>query len=99
MATMNVPTTDRRHIPERRTNSTGERHAFKMSVLDYVAMILLIIGGLNWATVALFNIDMVATLFGFNSPGARLVYLLVGVAALYSIYLVTRWASRPRLHS
>lgn len=99
MATMNVPTTDRRHIPERRTNLNGDRQAFKMSVLDYIAMILLIIGGLNWASVALVNVDVVATLFGVNSPGARLVYLLVGIAALYSIYLITRWASRPRVHS
>lgn len=96
MATMNVPTTDRRHIPERRTTLSGERHALKMSVLDYIAMALLIIGGLNWASVALVNVDVVATLFGVNSPAARLVYLLVGIAALYAMYLTSRWASSAR---
>ena len=94
MATMNVPTTERRHIPERRTTLSDEHHAVKMSALDYIAMALLIIGGLNWASVALFNVDVVATLFGVNSAAARLVYLLVGIAALYSIYLTTRWANR-----
>lgn len=94
MATMNVPTTERRHIPERRTTLSGERHPLRMSALDYIAMALLIIGGLNWASVALFNVDVVASLFGVNSAAARLVYLLVGIAALYSIYLTSRWATR-----
>jgi uncharacterized membrane protein YuzA (DUF378 family) len=95
MATLNVPTADRRHIPERRTTPSGVRHAFKMSALDYIAMALLIIGGLNWASVALFGVDVVATVFGVMSPATRLVYLLVGIAALYSIYLTSRWAARP----
>lgn len=93
MATLNVPTTDRRHIPERRTTA-NERHELKMSVLDYIAMALLIVGGLNWAMVALFSVDVVATLFGIASPATRLVYLLVGIAALYSLYLTSRWATR-----
>ncbi|MDL2353785.1 MAG: DUF378 domain-containing protein [Pseudomonadota bacterium] len=97
MATMNMPGTDRRHIPERRTTSSGDRLGLKMSVVDYIAMALLIIGGLNWAMVALFSIDVVATLFGVMSPATRLVYLLVGIASLYGIYLASRWSARPRL--
>jgi uncharacterized membrane protein YuzA (DUF378 family) len=93
MATLHVPTTDRRHIPERRTTVNLERSASKLSMLDYIAMALLIIGGLNWAMVALFGIDVVATLFGVLSPATRLVYLLVGIAALYAIYLTSRMAS------
>jgi hypothetical protein len=95
MATMNIPTTDRRHIPERRTKGGVERVGTRLKVLDYIAMALLIIGGLNWASVALFSVDVVATLFGVLSPATRLVYLLVGIAALYAIYLLSRWASRP----
>ena len=64
-----------------------------MSALDYLAMALLIIGGLNWASVALFSVDVVATLFGVLSPATRLVYLLVGIAALYAIYLASRMAA------
>lgn len=92
MATMNVPTNERRHIPERRTVS-GERHAVQMSVLDYITIGLLVIGGLNWASVALFGVDVVATLFGVLSPTTKLVYLLVGIAALYMVYLATRMAA------
>jgi uncharacterized membrane protein YuzA (DUF378 family) len=96
MATLNVPTTDRRHIPERRATLSAERLASKMSVVDYIAMALLVIGGLNWAMVALFGIDVVATLFGVLSPATRLVYLLVGIAALYAIYLTSRMATARR---
>jgi uncharacterized membrane protein YuzA (DUF378 family) len=92
MATLNVPEPERRHIPERRS----ARGAPTLTVLDFVAMALLIVGGLNWAMVALFGIDMVATLFGVLTPATRLVYLLVGVAALYAIYLTSRMASARR---
>jgi uncharacterized membrane protein YuzA (DUF378 family) len=57
-----------------------------MSALDYIAMALLIIGGLNWAMVGLLDVDVVASLFGAGSPASRLVYVLVGISALYSIW-------------
>jgi uncharacterized membrane protein YuzA (DUF378 family) len=92
MATINAPTLDRRQMPERRA-AMREGHA-AMSVLDYIAMALLIIGGLNWGMVGLFNVDVVASIFGNDSALTRLVYTLVGVAALYSIYLSAKMASR-----
>jgi uncharacterized membrane protein YuzA (DUF378 family) len=61
-----------------------------MSAIDYIAMALLIIGGLNWAMVGLFDVDVVASLFGPGSPASRLVYVLVGIAALYSIYTAAK---------
>lgn len=84
MATMNAPTMERRHLPERRA-TVREGHS-AMSAADYLAMALLIIGGLNWAMVGLFDVDVVASLFGPGSPASRIVYVLVGLAALYSIY-------------
>lgn len=95
MATMDAPTMDRRSIPERRQALRAHQHA-TMSALDYVAMALLIIGGLNWALVALFDIDIVATLFGVGTPPTRVVYLLVGLAALWSIYTVVKMAGSKR---
>lgn len=94
MATMNAPTMDRRTSPERRTAVREGRGA--MSALDYVAMFLLIIGGLNWALVGLFEVDMVATIFGPGSPASRLIYVLVGLAALYSIYTTAKMAGAKR---
>lgn len=54
--------------------------------MDNVARILLIIGGLNWGLVGLFDIDLVATLFGADTTLSRIVYTLVGAAAAYYLY-------------
>ena len=88
MASVNAPTMERRHLPERRS-AAREGHS-AMSAVDYIARALLIVGGLNWAMVGLFDIDVVATLFGAGSPATRLVYVLVGIAALYSIYTAAK---------
>jgi uncharacterized membrane protein YuzA (DUF378 family) len=88
MATMNAPTMERRHLPERRAVVREGRSA--MSAIDYIAMALLIIGGLNWAMVGLFDVDVVASLFGPGSPASRLIYVLVGISALYSIYTAAK---------
>jgi uncharacterized membrane protein YuzA (DUF378 family) len=92
MATMNAPTIDRRQLPERRTSS--QRSA--MSTLDYLAMALLIVGGLNWAAVGLANVDIVASIFGEGSPVTRLVYALVGLAALYAIFIAAKMSTSKR---
>jgi len=87
---------DRRQSPERRV-SLREGRGSVMHGLDYVAMALLIIGGLNWAMVGLFNVDVIASVFGTGSAGSRLIYVLVGLAALYSIYLSARMATTKQL--
>jgi len=56
-----------------------------MRNLDVIAMILLVVGGLNWGLVGMLNFDLVATLFGASSMISNLVYIVVGVAALYGI--------------
>lgn len=95
MATINAPTMDRRSMPDRRVNlHARERPA--MSAIDYIAMTLLIIGGLNWAMVGLFDVDMVATLFGPGTALTRIVYVVVGLAALYSLYTMAKMASSKR---
>ena len=54
-----------------------------MKSLDITTLTLLIVGGLNWGLVGAANFDLVATLFGQMSPLSRVVYLLVGLSALY----------------
>jgi uncharacterized membrane protein YuzA (DUF378 family) len=95
MSTINTPTMDRRSIPDRRvTARTHGRPA--MSALDYIAMVLLIIGGLNWGMVGLFDIDMVGVLFAPGSTLTRVVYVLVGLAALYSVVTMAKMAGSKR---
>jgi uncharacterized membrane protein YuzA (DUF378 family) len=57
-----------------------------MKVLRFVAMLLIIVGALNWGLVGFFQYDLVASLFGgMMSMGARVVYGLVGLAGLFGI--------------
>jgi len=58
-----------------------------MTVLSLIALVLLIIGGLNWGLYGLFGIDLVARLFGPFTVAARTVYVLVGLSALCSLKL------------
>jgi len=53
-----------------------------MRPLETTALILLIIGGLNWGLVGAFGFDLVATLFGEMSAISRIVYVLVGLSAI-----------------
>lgn len=55
-----------------------------MKVLDVIVAVLLVIGGLNWGLVGIFQFDLVAAIFGGQSSIlSRLVYTLVGLAAVY----------------
>ncbi|KRB89897.1 hypothetical protein ASE07_17315 [Noviherbaspirillum sp. Root189] len=65
-----------------------------MGAVDWLAMILLIVGGVNWGLVGLFNFDLVATLFGEMSALSRIVYIVVGLCALYSIYTSNKLSRR-----
>lgn len=56
-----------------------------MSPIDLVAMILLVVGGLNWGLVGLLDINVVAMLFGAASVISKAVYVLVGLSAVYSL--------------
>ncbi len=56
-----------------------------MKALNVVTLVLLIVGGLNWGLVGLFNFDLVATIFGEMSMLSRIVYVLVGVSAVAQI--------------
>ena len=64
------------------------------SAVDWLALLLVIVGGLNWGLVGLLDLDLVATLFGEGSALSRIVYILVGIAALYMIYFATRSDTR-----
>jgi uncharacterized membrane protein YuzA (DUF378 family) len=54
-----------------------------MKTLDIVAATLLVVGGLNWGLVGLFGFDLVASIFGQMSALSRIVYVLVGISAVY----------------
>ncbi|MCM2339316.1 MAG: DUF378 domain-containing protein [Burkholderiales bacterium] len=55
----------------------------KLNVLDWVALVLVIVGGLNWGLVGIMDFDLVSTIFGDMSVISRVVYTLVGLSAVY----------------
>lgn len=65
-----------------------------LSVLGWVAMGLLIVGGINWGLIGFFGFDLVAAIFGPMSVVSRIVYALVGLSAIYTIFSCAKLASR-----
>lgn len=55
----------------------------KLNAMDWLALVLVIVGGVNWGLVGLMDLDLVATIFGDMSTISRAVYVLVGIAAVY----------------
>jgi uncharacterized membrane protein YuzA (DUF378 family) len=66
-----------------------------MKKIDVLAAVLLVVGGLNWGLVGAVDFDLVATVFGSASTASRIVYLLVGLGALYQVFqwkaIQSRW--------
>lgn len=68
-----------------------------MRTIDVIAAVLLVVGGLNWGLVGLFQFDLVAAIFGGqDAVMSRIVYSLVGLSALYQALqwkaIQRRWA-------
>ena len=57
----------------------------KMSLLGWICQILVIIGALNWGLVGAFRFDLIYKIFGAGTV-SRIVYVIVGLAAIYLIY-------------
>ena len=56
-----------------------------MKFLNLITLILVIVGGINWGLVGLFDVNLVAALFGDGSTVSRFVYGLVGASALWQL--------------
>lgn len=57
-----------------------------LNTLDWVTMILLVVGGLNWLLVGLFGFDLVVSIFGAGAMLTKIVYILVGLSAVYTLF-------------
>ncbi len=56
-----------------------------MKTLDYIALILVAIGAINWGLVGFFDFDLVQAIFGDMTLMSRIIFSLVGIAGLYSL--------------
>ena len=59
-----------------------------MKVIDTIALILVIIGAVNWGLIGIFNFNLVDAIFGAMSLFSRIIYTLVGIAGLWCIKLL-----------
>jgi len=66
----------------------------RLSALDWIALILIIVGGLNWGLVGAFGFDLVAAIFGAMSLIAKIIYILVGLSAIYYIFNLGKLGKR-----
>lgn len=68
-----------------------------MRTMDVISLILVIVGGLNWLLVGLLEIDLVAAIFGGQlAILSRIVYVLVGLAAIWLAFAAPRLVSPHR---
>lgn len=70
--------------------------AGRLNAIDWIAMVLMIVGSLNWGLVGLFNFDLVAAIFGAGSALSRIVYVLVGIAGVWGIVMASRLGTARR---
>ena len=72
-----------------------------MPIINKITLLLLIVGGLNWGLVGLFDFDLVAAIFGEMSMLSRMVYALVGASALAQLipFFAGEDASRRRVRA
>lgn len=59
-----------------------------MKVIDTIALVLIIIGAINWGLVGIFNFNLVDAIFGSMSVISRIIYILVGISGLWAIKLL-----------
>ena len=70
----------------------------KLGVMGWITMILTVIGALNWGLVGFFNWNLVgAILMGDMSTASRVVYAIVGLSALYVIYMLVKGDKTPEV--
>lgn len=59
-----------------------------MSTLQKIALILTVVGAINWGLIGIFNFNIVSALFGANSFLSNLIYVLIGISGLMNAMLI-----------
>ncbi len=67
-----------------------------MKAVNAIALILIIVGGINWGLIGLFDFNLVSAIFGIDTWLTNLIYILVGIAAIYGFVLLRPVMSNGR---
>ena len=76
-------------------DTTSEKTRRTVRTLAWIAVVLVVIGALNWGLVGLFNFNLVAAIFGSGSALSRIIYVLVAIAGIYLIASFSRIQRLP----
>lgn len=69
-------------------------NTFRLTWFDWLAFVLIVIGALNWGLVGFFAFDLVGAIFGGTlTVGARIIFAIVGLAGLWSVYALWKVAN------
>ena len=66
----------------------------RLGVLGWICLILIIIGGINWGLIGIFGFNLVAAIFGAWPIVERIIYIIVGIAAIIMIFVACRHCGR-----
>jgi hypothetical protein len=65
----------------------------KLNILDWIVGVLLVIGGLNWGILGIFGVNIVGAIFGEMTLLTRFIYALVGLSAIYGLFIPSKFTS------
>lgn len=66
----------------------------KIGTIEWIVLVLVILGGLNWGVYGIYNYNLIDALFGFGSTIGRTIYDLIGLASIWLIFMVAKLQSR-----
>lgn len=70
--------------------------AAPLNFFDWLAIILVFLGALNWASIGLFDFNFVVALFGLMTTLTKVVYLIIGAAGFYLLFAAFGWTRSRR---
>ena len=76
---------ERLHILSLMQKQVKLKEAIFMKVVDYIILILVVVGALNWGLIGFFRFDLIRVLFGDMSLFSRIIYAIVGLCGIYAI--------------
>ena len=71
----------------------------RYNALDWTAIVLVIVGAINWGLIGLFDFNLVSEIFGVDSALTNIIYVLVCLSGIYLIYTVSRATSSHTIYA
>lgn len=69
-----------------RKSSSSSKSSMKMNSLQMLSWVIITVGAINWGLVGIANLNLVEALLGAGSPLTQIVYIIVGLSGLYSVW-------------